>query len=97
MNTPVLSVKNLQKKFGSHEVLKGVSFDVFPGEIIGYIGPNGAGKSTTVKIFLGMLEKTSGDITIFGSPLTADAWAYKRHIGYVPEQSEMYENLTAEE
>jgi len=97
MEQPVLSVKNLKKSFDSNEVLKDISFEVFPGQIIGYIGPNGAGKSTTVKIFLGMIEKDSGQIDIFGKPLKTGDWAYKRHIGYVPEQSEVYENLTGSE
>lgn len=97
MSNPVLAVDDLRKSFGDHEVLKGVSFEVFPGQIIGYIGPNGAGKSTTVKIFLGMLEKDSGTISIFGETLKSGDWAYKNKIGYVPEQSEVYENLTASE
>lgn len=95
MNQPVLSVNTLTKSFGKNDVLKGISFDVYPGQIIGYIGPNGAGKSTTVKIFLGMLEKDEGSISIFGRPLNHGDWEYKKRIGYVPEQSEVYENLTA--
>jgi len=97
MTQPVLSVKDLKKSFGHNDVLKGINFDVYPGQIIGYIGPNGAGKSTTVKIFLGMLDKDHGDITMFGSPLNYGDWEYKHRIGYVPEQSEVYENLTASE
>ncbi len=97
MNQPVLSVKNLNKSFDSNVVLNNISFEVYPGQIIGYIGPNGAGKSTTVKIFLGMLEKDSGSIEIFGKQLNPGDWAYKKNIGYVPEQSDVYENLTGSE
>ena len=97
MHNPVLVVDDLRKSFGDNDVLKGISFEVYPGQIIGYIGPNGAGKSTTVKIFLGMLEKDGGNISIFGEPLNAGDWEYKNRIGYVPEQSEVYENLTASE
>ena len=97
MNDPVLSVEGLKKSFDDNVVLKDIHFKVYPGQIIGYIGPNGAGKSTTVKIFLGMHEKDAGHIRIFGQPLEKGDWAYKNRIGYVPEQSEVYENLTASE
>ena len=97
MTQAVLQVIDLKKSFGENQVLKGINFEVFPGQIIGYIGPNGAGKSTTVKIFLGMLEKDHGQISIFGQPLEYGDWKYKHRIGYVPEQSEVYENLTASE
>jgi ABC-2 type transport system ATP-binding protein len=94
---PVLLVEGLKKSFDKKAVLKDIHFKVYPGQIIGYIGPNGAGKSTTVKIFLGMLEKDSGQIHMFGQPLQKGEWKYKHRIGYVPEQSEVYENLTASE
>lgn len=97
MNEPVLSVRGLRKDFGSNKVLKGIDFEVNPGQIIGYIGPNGAGKSTTVKIFLGILDQYQGEIEMFGEVLKTGDWEYKRRIGYLPEQSEMYENLTAYE
>lgn len=95
MKDPILSVLDLRKSFGDNTVLNGINFKVYPGQIIGYIGPNGAGKSTTVKIFLGMLEKDSGSIEIFGKSLNHGDWEYKKKIGYVPEQSDLYENLTA--
>jgi len=97
MQQPILAVKGLKKSFDTNDVLKGINFEVYPGQIIGYIGPNGAGKSTTVKIFLGMIEKDEGDIEILGKSLQPDDWNYKSRIGYVPEQSEVYENLTAHE
>ncbi len=97
MTEPVLQVQGLKKSFDDKVVLKDIHFKVCPGQIIGYIGPNGAGKSTTVKIFLGMLEKDAGHIEIFGQPLEKGDWSYKNRIGYVPEQSEVYENLTASE
>ena len=94
---PILEIKNLKKSFGSNEVLKGVDFAVYPGEIIGYIGTNGAGKSTTVKMILGLLKPDSGEITIFGKPLIQNETFYKNRIGYVPENADLYETLTAEE
>lgn len=94
---PILELKDVRKKFGNNPVLKGVSFSVMPGEIIGYIGPNGAGKSTTVKIILGMLGLDSGEINLFGKTLDKEDVSYKARIGYVPENAELYDTLTAKE
>lgn len=94
---PILELSDVRKFFGENEVLKGVSFSVMPGEIIGYIGPNGAGKSTTVKILLGMIEKDGGEIHLFNEPLTSEDVSYKARIGYVPENAELYDTLTAKE
>ncbi|TMU84839.1 ABC transporter ATP-binding protein [Bacillus sp. BHET2] len=94
---PILSIKDLKKKFGSKEVLKGVQLDVYKGQIIGYIGPNGAGKSTTVKIILGLEEEYSGQVTLFGEDISKGSVDYKKRIGYVPEMADLYDNLTAEE
>ncbi|SEK51398.1 ABC-2 type transport system ATP-binding protein [Carnobacterium iners] len=94
---PILEIKNLRKSFGSNEVLKGVDFAVYPGEIIGYIGTNGAGKSTTVKMILGLMKPDAGEIIIFGEPLDGNETNYKAQIGYVPENADLYETLTAHE
>ncbi|OJF97130.1 ABC transporter ATP-binding protein [Alkalibacterium sp. 20] len=94
---PIVELVDVMKKFDGKPVLKGVTFSVMPGEIIGYIGPNGAGKSTTVKIILGMLKKDAGTIRLFNQPLNAGDVAYKARIGYVPENAELYETLTAKE
>ncbi|MHC0038225.1 ABC transporter ATP-binding protein [Pseudoneobacillus sp. C159] len=93
----VLAIKDLQKNYGTKAVLKGVSFQVNRGQIIGYIGPNGAGKSTTVKIMLGIEENFTGEVKIFGQDITNGDISYKRKIGYVPEIAEVYDNLTAHE
>ncbi|GAA0371586.1 ABC transporter ATP-binding protein [Alkalibacterium iburiense] len=97
MVEPILELSHVRKSFGEKEVLKGVSFSVMPGEIIGYIGPNGAGKSTTVKILLGMIEKDEGEIRLFNQPLNTQNVSYKARIGYVPENAELYDTLTAKE
>ncbi|EXJ22691.1 ABC transporter ATP-binding protein [Alkalibacterium sp. AK22] len=94
---PILEIIDLRKQFDGTPVLKGVSFSVKPGEIVGYIGPNGAGKSTTVKIILGMLSKDAGEVRLFGQPLDQSDVAYKARIGYVPENAELYDTLTAKE
>lgn len=93
----VLEIRNLNKYYGSKQVLKDINLDVSKGEIIGYIGPNGAGKSTTVKIILGLVEEYSGSIKIFGKDIKENSTDYKMKIGYVPETAEIYDNLTARE
>ncbi len=71
-----------------------VSFRVNPGEVIGYLGPNGAGKSTTIKMLAGLLEPTSGAIEYRGTKISQDLYSYKKRIGYVPENAEIYPHLS---
>lgn len=95
---PVLEIKDLRKSYvPGVPVLRGVDFSVYPGEIIGYIGANGAGKSTTIKLMLGLIPADEGEISLFGAPLDPDQGDFKRHIGYVPEGGELYENLSPAE
>jgi len=97
MSELILKMNNVYKSFGTNQVLKGVNLSVQSGEIVGYIGANGAGKSTTVKMILGMTSIEKGDIQIFGESLSKNDPAYKKRIGYVPENAELYETLSAEE
>jgi ABC-2 type transport system ATP-binding protein len=92
--TPIISIRNLRKSYGTKEVLKNIDLDIFPGQVIGYIGPNGAGKSTTVKILCGLISDYEGDVTIKGMNLKQDTLKIKSLIGYVPELAELYEVLT---
>ena len=71
MSSILISVKNIKKKFASKEALKGVSFDIFKGEVFGLLGVNGAGKTTTTQMLLGVLKPTSGTIEYFGKNLDA--------------------------
>ncbi|MFD1361078.1 ABC transporter ATP-binding protein [Lentibacillus salinarum] len=93
----VLSLTDLTMNFGGKNVLNGINLDVYQGQIIGYIGPNGAGKSTTVIIMLGLIEDYDGKVEIFGQDISKGDHTYKRKIGYVPENAEIYDNLTASE
>lgn len=93
----IITIRNLNKSFGSKRVLKDINLDIKKGEIIGYIGANGAGKSTTVKIMLGLIEEYSGSVEIFGENIVKNPVEYKKKIGYIPETADMYENLTARE
>lgn len=97
MGEKVLSITNLTMNYSGKQVLNGIDLNVFRGQIIGYIGPNGAGKSTTVKIMLGLVEGYEGKVEIFGQDIAVGDHTYKRKIGYVPENAEVYDNLTASE
>jgi len=90
----VIQIRNLNKSYGDHQVLKGVDLDVYPGQVIGYIGPNGAGKSTTVKILVGLDSDFEGQVHVKGIDVRQDPLAVKRIIGYVPELTELYDVLT---
>ena len=97
MPEPVISVRNLHVAYGTQVAVQDVSFDVRPGEILGYLGPNGAGKSTTVKVLCGMLAPTSGTVTVAGFDVATKSLDVKQRLGYVPESGALYESLTVEE
>ena len=91
---PVLEVRDLTRRYGSFLAVDRVSFAIEEGDILGYLGPNGSGKSTTVKMLTGLIEPTSGEILFRGRPAHEDLTAYKRAIGYVPEEAQLYGFLT---
>lgn len=90
----VIQVKELSKKYTKNVVLRSISFSVNAGELIGYIGPNGAGKSTTIKILCGLIPDFTGQATVLGMDVAANALEVKRRIGYIPENAALYETLT---
>src|SRR3954466_6501858 len=92
--TPSISLRNVSKSYGDKKVLKDISLEIYPGQVIGYIGPNGAGKSTTVKILCGLISDYEGEVLIKGCNLKNDVMAAKSVIGYVPELAELYDVLT---
>lgn len=91
---PIVRISNLQKSYGSKQILKGISLDIYPGQVIGYIGPNGAGKSTTVKILAGLINDFDGEVIINDIDIRENPLAVKSQIGYVPENAELYDVLT---
>lgn len=91
---PIISLRSVNKWYGSKQVLQNITLDIYPGQVIGYIGPNGAGKSTTVKILCGLLTDYTGQVLVKGTEVKSDPLAIKRMIGYVPELAEMYDVLT---
>jgi ABC-2 type transport system ATP-binding protein len=97
MSKVIISVKDLHKKYGNFHAVKGISFDVFEGEIFGLLGPNGAGKSTTLEIIETLREKTSGSIEVAGFDLDKDPNEIKKLIGVQLQTSGYYPNLTLSE
>jgi ABC-2 type transport system ATP-binding protein len=93
----MLEARSLKKNFGTLAAVNDVSFSIGPGEILGYVGPNGAGKSTTVKMICGLLEPTAGEVLFDGVRIHNDLVAYKRQVGYVPEEPNLYPYLSARE
>jgi len=93
----VLKVNNLTKKFGKFTALNGVNLEVNEGEVFGFIGPNGAGKSTTIRILLGILKATAGEVKIFGKDAWSDAVEIHKRIAYVPGDVNLWPNLTGGE
>lgn len=94
---PIIRIQSLSKSYGDKTVLKNISLEIYPGQVIGYIGPNGAGKSTTVKILCGLLQDFEGTVMVKGINVKDNPLAVKRLIGYVPELAELYEVLTPAE
>jgi ABC-2 type transport system ATP-binding protein len=93
----MLEARQLTKCYGGIPAVDRVSFELRPGEILGYLGPNGAGKSTTVKMLAGLLEPTSGDLYFRGQAVRKTLKAYQRQLGYVPEEAHLYPHLSGRE
>ncbi len=93
----MLEVRNLTKLYVRRPAVDDVSFTIRPGEILGYLGPNGSGKSTTVKMLTGLLEPSRGLILYQGRNVRQDLIAYKKSLGYVPEEPNLYPYLTGRE
>ena len=94
MQNTIISVKNLKKNYGTFEAVKGISFDVYEGEIFGLLGPNGAGKSTTLEIIETLRDKTSGDVIVDGMNLDKEPDNIKKIIGVQLQSSGFYPGLT---
>jgi len=82
----VISAKNLTKRYGNHVAVDEISFDVKEGEIFGFIGPNGAGKTTTIRMLVGLLPPSNGNVTVFGQDVKRSSNEVKCRLGYVQQQ-----------
>lgn len=93
----VIEIKNLTKYYGKVKALNKVDLTVNEGEVYGFIGPNGAGKSTTLRVLLGLLRKTEGDVRLMGKDPWHDAVQLHRDLAYVPGEVNLWPNLTGGE
>ena len=93
----MLELRRVSKHFSGLAAVDDVSFSARPGEVTGYLGPNGSGKSTTMKMITGLIERTHGEILFQGKPIQDDLIAYKRRMGYVPEEPYLYTHLSGTE
>ena len=90
----MLEVKDLHKFYGPFHAVRGVSFSVARGEVIGFLGPNGAGKTTTMKIITGYMAMSSGEVRVDGLDVARDSLSVRASIGYLPENAPLYEDMT---
>jgi ABC-2 type transport system ATP-binding protein len=97
MSETIISVKDLTKQYGDFEAVKGISFDVFKGEIFGLLGPNGAGKSSTLEIIETLRQKSGGKVIVDGMDLDANPEAIKKIIGVQLQTAGFYPNLNLTE
>ena len=93
----MIRVDDLRKNYGQNKAVDGISFHAGTGEIFGLLGPNGAGKTTTISIISGLLEATSGTVMVNGQAMSPTASTVKKSMGVVPQETALYEELTARE
>jgi ABC-2 type transport system ATP-binding protein len=93
----MLEARSLTKYYGAAPALRDASFIARPGQILGYLGPNGSGKSTTVRMLVGLMEPSNGEVLWKGQSIFTDLPAYRKQLGYVPEEPFLYTHLTAPE
>jgi ABC-2 type transport system ATP-binding protein len=91
---PIVSLRNVTKKIGRATIVDGLTFDVPQGEIFGFLGPNGAGKTTTIRMMVGLMSITQGEIFIKGKNVKTEFEQAIRHVGAIVENPEMYKYLT---
>jgi len=92
----MIDVKDVTKSYGPVEALRGVSFHIAPGEIVGLLGPNGAGKTTTIKILTGYLQPDEGDVSVNNLDVLTNTQEVQKDIGYLPESAPLYPELSVQ-
>ena len=91
----MIKTEHLSKRYGNLVAVDDISFEVHPGEVLGFLGPNGAGKTTTMRVLAGFIAPTSGRASIFGHDVEADPIAAKSCVGYLPEGAPAYGEMSA--
>lgn len=92
-----INISNIKKNYGEVSALKGISFDVLPGEMFGLVGPDGAGKTTTIRLLCGLLTPSEGSAELFGLDLVKDKVRVQKDIGYLSQKFSLYGDLTVDE
>ncbi len=95
--TPILSARQLTRRFGSFTAVDSVTFDIEAGEVAGYLGPNGSGKTTTIRMLLGLLRPTSGTALVLGFDAARQSEQLRAGVGYMSQRFALYNDLTARE
>jgi ABC-2 type transport system ATP-binding protein len=97
VSAAAILVRDLRKSYGTHEAVRGISFQIAEGEVFGLLGPNGAGKTTTVVILEGYRERDAGEVTVLGHDPAGSDRDFRERIGVVLQQSQLFNNLTVSE
>jgi ABC-2 type transport system ATP-binding protein len=95
--TPIISVKNLTRRFGDFIAVDHISFDIEPGQVVGYLGPNGSGKTTTIRMLLGLIRPTEGSATVIGFDAATQSEEIRARSGYMSQKFALYNDLTGRE
>ncbi len=91
MTEPVIDVQGLHKSYGAVQAVRGISYEVMPGEIFAVLGPNGAGKTTTMRMTLGLIQPDSGSARLWGKGVEHSLY---QRVGYLPEERGLYQDVT---
>jgi ABC-2 type transport system ATP-binding protein len=94
MTNPVVKVENLTRRFGDFVAVDHVSFEIKPGEIVGYLGPNGSGKTTTIRMLLGLLAPNEGSATVLGFDCYRQTEEVRKRVGYMSQKFAIYDDMT---
>ena len=97
MSAAAIVVRDLRKSYGTHEAVRGISFEIAEGEVYGLLGPNGAGKTTTVEVLEGYRQRDAGEVTVLGHDPARSEQEFRERIGVVLQQSQLFQNLTVDE
>jgi len=91
---PAIIANSLTKRFGDFTAVDNVNFEVYPGEIFGFLGPNGSGKTTSIRMMLGLMKPTSGEVDVLGMKVDGDTGEIRPRVGYMSQRFSLYNDLT---
>ncbi|MFL7869599.1 MAG: ATP-binding cassette domain-containing protein [Anaerolineales bacterium] len=91
---PAITANSLTKRFGDFTAVNDVNFEVYPGEIFGFLGPNGSGKTTSIRMMLGLMKPTSGEVDVLGMKVDGDTSKIRPRVGYMSQRFSLYNDLT---